>query len=81
MYSAHGCIPQIKLAYAALQHRLQEGALAQPRRTFSSSLAIVRDMIPSKSSSRASGALTVSEWTAIASSLAFLVLWLAISFN
>jgi hypothetical protein len=38
-------------------------------------------MIPSKSSSRASGALTVSEWTAIASSLAFLVLWLAISFN
>jgi hypothetical protein len=64
-----------------MQHSLQEGASVQPRHTFSRSLAFVRDMIPNKSSSRVSGALTVSEWTAIASSLAFLVLWLAISFN
>jgi uncharacterized membrane protein YozB (DUF420 family) len=48
---------------------------------FKKLIAFVRAMVPSKSSSPASGALTVSEWTAIASSLAFLVLWLGISFN
>jgi hypothetical protein len=44
-------------------------------------IGFVRAMVPGKSSSPTSGALTVSEWTAIASSLAFLALWLAISFN
>jgi uncharacterized membrane protein YozB (DUF420 family) len=48
---------------------------------FKKLIVFVRAMVPSKSSSPASGALTVSEWTAIVSSLAFLVLWLGISFN
>ncbi len=38
-------------------------------------------MVPGNSSASPSGRLTASEWAAIASSLAFITIWLGISFT